>query len=552
MQDYITIKRRTARRGCLAAIAVLAAAVAGTCLYRHAAPHDNGTAAPTDTVCACNTLTADGRPVIHFGGIGADSCFTQLSPSPRIISCADTLQLSAETLRRIVTRTRARIRRQTARLDSVNDEMRYYLEVHSVQDEGFGMISAHAESVKREYRELLAADSLLGSIGPNARLGVSRTVIPGEAAPRENTSGEAASHASASRHDNSFFVAVGGGVWQGGRWMKTAKNGRGLYIGRDGRAICGTWHADTLATGRLTDSLGTYRGQFDSTLSPSGHGSHTAPDGTFYEGRWQGGRRHGFGFEVGTSRLRAGEWEDGRYRGERMIYTSERIYGIDISRYQHGKGRKYYPIHWNRLRITHLGKADRRRTASAEGYPVSFVYIKSTEGVSIRNPHYRNDYLQARRHGLRCGAYHFFSTKTGAAAQARYFIRHSLFRRGDFPPVLDVEPTHAQIMKMGGRDALLDAIRTWMRIVGRHTGVRPILYVSQTFVNRYLADASDIKRDYNIWIARYGEYRPDVKLIYWQLCPDGRINGIHGDVDINVFNGYRDRYDTFLETELIK
>ena len=163
-----------------------------------------------------------------------------------------------------------------------------------------------------------------------------------------------------------------------------------------------------------------------------------------------------------------------------------------------------------------------------------------------------DDYRQARRHGLHCGAYHFYSVKSDAASQARYFIRNTFFRKGDFPPVLDVEPSNRQIMKMGGPAVLADAIRTWMRIVKQHTGVKPILYVNQTFVNKYLADAPDIKRDYNIWIARYGEYRPDVRLVYWQLCPDGKTNGIHGDVDINVFNGYQDKFDAFLETELIK
>lgn len=105
---------------------------------------------------------------------------------------------------------------------------------------------------------------------------------------------------------------------------------------------------------------------------------------------------------------------------------------------------------------------------------------------------------------------------------------------------------------MGGETALFNAIRTWMRIVRQHTGVKPVLYVSQNFVNKYLNAAPDIKKDYNIWIARYGEYKPDIKLIYWQLSPDGRVNGIHGDVDINVFNGYEDSFDSFIKTERIK
>jgi len=78
--------------------------------------------------------------------------------------------------------------------------------------------------------------------------------------------------------------------------------------------------------------------------------------------------------------------------------------------------------------------------------------------------------------------------------------------------------------------------------------MRPILYINQMFVNKYLQDADDIKQRYNVWIARYGEYKPDVRLVYWQLSPDGRVDGIHGDVDINVFNGYKEQWEQFLTT----
>ncbi|MBF1605019.1 MAG: glycosyl hydrolase family 25, partial [Prevotella shahii] len=39
--------------------------------------------------------------------------------------------------------------------------------------------------------------------------------------------------------------------------------------------------------------------------------------------------------------------------------------------------------------------------------------------------------------------------------------------------------------------------------------------------------------------------KPDVHLVYWQLCPDGRVQGIQGEVDINVFNGYKEVFDEF-------
>ena len=98
---------------------------------------------------------------------------------------------------------------------------------------------------------------------------------------------------------------------------------------------------------------------------------------------------------------------------------------------------------------------------------------------------------------------------------------------------------------MGGPAALFHAVRAWLHIVERATGRKPILYVNQPFVNRYLPQAPDLKLRYRIWIARYGEYKPDVRLVFWQLSPDGRVKGIHGPVDINVFNGYQSEFQKF-------
>ena len=159
-----------------------------------------------------------------------------------------------------------------------------------------------------------------------------------------------------------------------------------------------------------------------------------------------------------------------------------------------------------------------------------------------------SDYAKAKQQGLHVGAYHFFSLKTPALAQAAFFVNHTLFRKGDFPPVLDVEPTDVQIASIGGDEVLMQRIRTFMEYVEQRTHMRPILYVNQMFINKHMQNAADIKQNYNVWIARYGEYKPDVKLVYWQLSPDGRVSGINGAVDINVFNGYQGQWDEFLRT----
>ena len=125
-------------------------------------------------------------------------------------------------------------------------------------------------------------------------------------------------------------------------------------------------------------------------LKADGHGAYYSIDGSYMEGHWADDRQQGFGIELLTPqgeepRLRAGEWTKGKFQGERMRYTTERIYGIDIAKYQHGKGRRALPIRWDQLRITHVGKRGNQNVSGTADYPVSFVYIKSTEGTSIRN-----------------------------------------------------------------------------------------------------------------------------------------------------------------------
>ncbi|MBR4379491.1 MAG: glycosyl hydrolase family 25 [Prevotella sp.] len=287
------------------------------------------------------------------------------------------------------------------------------------------------------------------------------------------------------------------------------------------------------------DSLGIYDGGRDSLALPDGIGRFMSWTGDFYEGEWIHGKRQGVGFAMAPGkRLRLGEWKENRFLGERITYHPERIYGIDISRYQHEQGKKRFTIDWGKLRITSLGNYSKKTIEGTVNYPIKFIYIKATEGVTIQNKYFNADYNASRQHGYRTGAYHFFSLKTAGTEQAQNFLSHARYSKGDLPPVLDIEPTDRQISEAGGIDRVFKNVRAWISAIERRWKVKPILYISQRFVNKYLSAAPDLKRNYDVWIARYGEYKPDVNLVYWQLCQDGKVNGIHGQVDINVYNGF--------------
>lgn len=344
-------------------------------------------------------------------------------------------------------------------------------------------------------------------------------------------------------------LTQGDSVVYSGQWQNGLRQGRGTCSDTLGRTIDGVWNHDTLVWGTRKDSIGIYQGEFNRQLLADGHGSLTTKEGHFYEGLWKNDKREGFGFSSEKRYFRVGEWKRNVYKGERLNYTSERIYGIDLSKYQHIKGRHRYSIDWSRLRISHLGSLSKKNVSGKVDYKVSFIFIKSTEGTTVRNPYFKSDYLAAKRHGYPVGAYHFFSTRTTGTQQANAFLRATTIRKDDLPPVLDLEPLPSKIREMGGVNALWRSVRAWLSIVEKRTGMRPILYISQTFVNRYLPAAPDIKQKYPVWIARYGEYKPDIKLCIWQLAPDGRVSGIKTPVDINVFNGYEAEFRKWVKTK---
>jgi glycosyl hydrolase family 25 family protein len=353
------------------------------------------------------------------------------------------------------------------------------------------------------------------------------------------------------RYTGSYLngVRVGSGRMQyadgsvyAGQWLKDKREGLGVYIDKRGRIYTGQWKADTLYQGSCRTESDFYVGGIDKAFRRTGFGVFTNEQGDYYEGLWRKGKRNGFGIGLSLHHIvRAGIWRKGRFLGEQMVYNADRVYGIDISRHQHEQGKQRFAIDFSRLRITSLGTLP-RKVKGKINYPVTFVYVKATEGATLYNKYYKGDLDGALRNGLHAGAYHFFSTYTPPAEQASFFLKQTHGMRGDLAPMLDVEPSHKQIERIGGRDVLFNRMLQWLRIVEQRTGRRPVLYVSQLFVNDYLSYAPESLLKYKMWIARYSEYKPYVHLEYWQLTPEGRVRGIHGEVDINVFNGSKAQF----------
>ncbi|GAB3842753.1 hypothetical protein GCM10028821_51470 [Hymenobacter jeollabukensis] len=185
------------------------------------------------------------------------------------------------------------------------------------------------------------------------------------------------------------------------------------------------------------------------------------------------------------------------------------VHGIDVSSYQ--------------------GSIDWPEVAR---HRVRFAFIKATEGVSLRDRRFARNWRGARKAGICRGAYHFFQPNYDGAQQANLFTRTADLGPGDLPPVLDVEAPEFHDVAV-----MRQHIGTWLRLVERHYGVRPILYSNYSFYRRYLAGHFD---DYPLWLAHYEVEKPALareKWIIWQHSDEAYIPGIRGAVDFNVYQG---------------
>ena len=203
---------------------------------------------------------------------------------------------------------------------------------------------------------------------------------------------------------------------------------------------------------------------------------------------------------------------------------SYEVHGIDVSHYQSA-------INWD--------------TVAAQS--IEFAFVKATEGLTHNDSLYCFNWDEMKRVGLKRGAYHFFRPRVSGEEQARNFCNWVEIATGDLPPVLDVE-----VLDDVSKDVLITGIQEWLDQVEIHFSIKPILYTNLKFYNKYLAGKFD---DYPIWIARYNTKEPRLACgrdwQFWQYGNQGRIKGINGEVDFNVFQGDLDDLKSLCVTPTI-
>ena len=197
--------------------------------------------------------------------------------------------------------------------------------------------------------------------------------------------------------------------------------------------------------------------------------------------------------------------------------TDYKVHGIDVSRYQ--------------------GNIDWKKVAKDT---IHFAFIKATEGGDYQDPNFKVNWKSLENSTIKRGAYHFFIPTTDPKKQLDNFYLNVSLKPGDLPPVVDFETT-----KGLSNQRIHKRLKMFVEGLEEKYNVKPIIYTNLKLYYAHIAG----RFDHNpIWIARYNKRSPllsgNQTWTIWQYGDRGRVDGIHGYVDLNVFDGSLQDLDT--------
>lgn len=158
---------------------------------------------------------------------------------------------------------------------------------------------------------------------------------------------------------------------------------------------------------------------------------------------------------------------------------------------------------------------------------IEIVYIKATEGITFDSPGFRLQYAQAKLEGLKIGFYHYLRAND-PVAEAKHFLKSTNGLQVDCKYAIDVEVTLGQ-----NKAKISDNVRKFANYMISQ-GKEVCIYTGDYF---YANSLNSTVKDLSLWVAHYGVIKPNVSTYAgFQYSQTGKVDGISGNVDLNVFN----------------
>lgn len=187
-----------------------------------------------------------------------------------------------------------------------------------------------------------------------------------------------------------------------------------------------------------------------------------------------------------------------------------KIYGIDVSRWQGD-------IDWKRVEAAKVGFAILKCGGSDDGL--------------YKDRDFEQNYVRAKSAGVPVGAYWFTNAMSEADAvrDAEFCISILDGKQFEYPIWFDIERQNIFSLGIGRCSAICRAFCSKLEDAGYFVGI----YSSKSHLMSYLS--AEIRERYAIWVAQYySECTYPAQHTMWQYSDSGKIDGISGNVDLDV------------------
>ena len=185
--------------------------------------------------------------------------------------------------------------------------------------------------------------------------------------------------------------------------------------------------------------------------------------------------------------------------------------GIDVSKWQGN-------INWNEVK-----KDGTEFAIIREGYG-----RKSPNQVDKK---FKENYEGAKAAGIPVSCYHYSYADSAddAKREAEFCLENIQGMRFEYPVCFDIEDR--EMLKLSNRQRT-DVVKAFCSEIEK-AGYYAMFYCNLNWLNNYLIK-DELLPKYDLWLAQWNVAAPAVSCGIWQKSDKGYINGIRGNVDIDI------------------
>lgn len=195
----------------------------------------------------------------------------------------------------------------------------------------------------------------------------------------------------------------------------------------------------------------------------------------------------------------------------------------------------------SRLRYEGIDVSDWQRYidyAQVKSSGIEIVYIKASQGESIKDPYFEINYENAKRNNLKVGFYHFLTATTieGAEREAIFFASVISGKQADCKLAMDYEQFNENTKEQINQIALA-FIQKVKELTDKQVIIYSDLYNSENTFNTETSSQGEL------WLAYYGDFNNIENFnsswstfVGVQYTDRGVVDGIETNVDRNLFS----------------